>query len=123
MDNPVHAPTHFAHGMGPHAAETFDKYHRFVLDQLESQEFAVYVTCFCESGDLLSQWRAYGADHGYAIEFSGVDLREAVNKVTRAYGSGLFQVGYGEDAAAEAARNAVEDVSQFNLNHPGVKAE
>jgi hypothetical protein len=24
----------------------------------------VYLTCFCESGDLLSQWRAYGANGG-----------------------------------------------------------
>jgi hypothetical protein len=30
--------------------------------------FDVYVTCFCEEGDLLSQWRAYGASGGgYAI--------------------------------------------------------
>jgi hypothetical protein len=40
------------------------------VDELASPDFLVYVTCFCESTDLLSQWRAYGSDHGYAIEFS-----------------------------------------------------
>ncbi|MGD0499081.1 MAG: DUF2971 domain-containing protein [Bryobacteraceae bacterium] len=28
-----------------------------------------YVVCFCEQNDLLSQWRAYGANEGYSIEF------------------------------------------------------
>ncbi|MFC0452365.1 DUF2971 domain-containing protein [Rhodococcus jostii] len=28
-----------------------------------------YAACFCEDGDLLSQWRGYGSDKGYAIGF------------------------------------------------------
>jgi DUF2971 family protein len=31
---------------------------------------AVYVTCFCESGNLLSQWRAYGQAGGYSLGFA-----------------------------------------------------
>lgn len=30
----------------------------------------IYVSCFCEQGDLLSQWRGYGASGGFAIGFS-----------------------------------------------------
>ena len=36
-----------------------------------------YVTCFCEAGDLLSQWRGYGANNGYAIGFHHGILRTA----------------------------------------------
>lgn len=35
-----------------------------------------YVACFCEEGDLLSQWRAYGVGGGgYAIGFDGHQFR------------------------------------------------
>jgi Protein of unknown function (DUF2971) len=42
-----------------------------------SQNYHVYATCFCEKGDLLSQWRAYGGDGGYAIGFRTEWLLEA----------------------------------------------
>lgn len=29
----------------------------------------IYLTCFCEEGNLLSQWRAYGSAGGYSIGF------------------------------------------------------
>ena len=37
----------------------------------------VFVTCFCEAGDLLSQWRGYGTDHGYALGFAAEPLGDA----------------------------------------------
>jgi hypothetical protein len=37
----------------------------------------VYAACFCEEGDLLSQWRSYARQGtGYAIEFSWPKLRD-----------------------------------------------
>jgi hypothetical protein len=50
------------------------------VDELASPDFLVYVTCFCESTDLLSQWRAYGSDHGYAIEFSANSPSEKLRR-------------------------------------------
>jgi hypothetical protein len=44
----------------------------------------VYATCFCEEGDLLSQWRSYARQGtGYAIEFSWAKLRDrfALNRL------------------------------------------
>jgi hypothetical protein len=36
----------------------------------EARVLGRYVTCFCEDGDLLSQWRSYGADGGgYSVGF------------------------------------------------------
>ncbi|HVM76461.1 MAG TPA: DUF2971 domain-containing protein [Candidatus Saccharimonadales bacterium] len=34
-----------------------------------SRSINIYVACFCEQGNLLSQWRAYGQGGGYAIGF------------------------------------------------------
>ncbi|SRR5258708_3275247 len=38
-----------------------------------------HVACFCENGDLLSQWRGYGNDGGYAIGFSVRELGYKMN--------------------------------------------
>lgn len=45
----------------------------------------VYITCFCKPADkedfqhgLLSQWRAYGIDGGYALQFSRKKLLKAI---------------------------------------------
>src|SRR5215216_3035907 len=39
------------------------------------QNFRMFITCFCEDGDLLSQWRGYGADQGYALGFDTETLQ------------------------------------------------
>jgi hypothetical protein len=124
MKNPVLDPGHFAYEMGEAAVETFAQYREYVLDALNSAEFGVYVACFCESGDLLSQWRGYGADHGYAIELKADALATALGGLnTYPPATGLARVRYGSDAAADVVSLAVEAVADFNLNHPGVKAE
>lgn len=123
MENPVTRPEHQAHKHGEPAVETFARYQEFVLDELKDSEFGVYVTCFCESGDLLSQWRGYGKDHGYAIEITKDALHNAVSEIpTYPPASGLFKVSYGLEAARSVVENAVQQVADFNLNHPGVKA-
>jgi len=38
--------------------------------RLLKPQFRTYVSCFCDSGDLLRQWRAY-ASGGYSLEFDG----------------------------------------------------
>jgi len=37
--------------------------------------FRVFIACFCEESDLLSQWRGYGADQGYALGFDTEKLK------------------------------------------------
>jgi hypothetical protein len=45
------------------------------LDGIENVN--IFVSCFCEHGDLLGQWRAYsGASHGFAIELKSAKLGE-----------------------------------------------
>lgn len=49
--------------------------------QLQSfEETNICVVCFCESGDLLSQWRSYGnASKGIALEFNANSLKRLSN--------------------------------------------
>jgi Protein of unknown function (DUF2971) len=74
-------------------------------------------------GDLLSQWRGYGKEHGYVVELRIDALHDALTRIP-AYpaATGLFQVRYGHAAADSVVKSALQEVSTFNLNHPGVKA-
>lgn len=65
-----------------------------------------YITCFCKPRSkedfhhgLLSQWRGYGSDGGYAIQFSRNRLIAALELTNRAQGTGydLQDVQYEED--------------------------
>jgi hypothetical protein len=53
--------------------------------------FCVYITCFCKPSSeedfhhgLLSQWRGYGIDGGYALQFSRSKLQAAVERAHKA---------------------------------------
>jgi hypothetical protein len=48
-------------------AEVIEMAEHLILYQ---KGYRCYVSCFCDSGDLLRQWRAY-ASGGYSIEFDG----------------------------------------------------
>jgi hypothetical protein len=119
--NPPKEVSHWAHKPG--GSEHFARYLESVAYEFKSGEFGVYVACFCESGDLLSQWRAYGRDHGYSIEIDLDTLKRSVTRL-RTYppATRLTKVRYGRAAAEDVATEAIEVVSQFNGNHPGVKA-
>ena len=120
MESPTRNPSHWAYKHGDAAHETFDGYRECILNELAEDQFGVYVTCFCEEGDLLSQWRAYGSEHGYAVEFNARAIQQAVRDLPAP--GGVIGVRYGPAAAVAAATDAVAAVEGFNLNHPGVKA-
>ncbi|NTX58810.1 DUF2971 domain-containing protein [Myxococcus sp. CA039A] len=49
-----------------------------------TSNFAPFITCFCASGDLLSQWRGYGSlGGGFAIGFSPNELEARVKTKDR----------------------------------------
>jgi hypothetical protein len=93
MSSPTLRGDHWAHELGDRAVETFEKYKGFVLDEVAAGNLGVYVVCFCESGNLLSQWRGYGKNDGYAIEFRSDALQDA-HKDIGAYpeATGLFRL-------------------------------
>lgn len=50
-----------------------------LMSELEEMESSarVYIACFCQRGDLLSQWRGYGADGGgYSIGLAAGELQQ-----------------------------------------------
>ena len=60
---------------------------------LTFSKLCAYITCFCKPTGkedflhgLLSQWRAYGVDGGYALQFSRKKLQAAVDKAYEALG-------------------------------------
>jgi hypothetical protein len=63
----------------------------------------VYTVCFCEKGNLLSQWRSYGANQGYAL---GFDLTRA--RTQEPYNYQCVKVFYGVDEAKVFLRNEIE---------------
>ncbi len=92
---------------------------------------SVYVACLCEDGDLLSQWRGYGAGGGYAIGFDAGRLREFLDArndsqlqemlsgqlVGECAYAHLGRVRYGGDA--EFMQTVLEAVAPERRGHPG----
>ncbi|GHF33251.1 hypothetical protein GCM10010218_12930 [Streptomyces mashuensis] len=58
----------------------------------------VYVSCFCQNGDLLSQWRGYGGVGGYSIGFKAKALRNIA--MQREKGE-FHEIYYGFNEAAK----------------------
>lgn len=83
---------------------------------------SVYATCFCKEGDLLSQWRGYGTDKGYAIGFRKSALTTMVRRAGRSSpedeieflrGVQLSQVHYGEDSTT-FLQDKADDILEMN---------
>lgn len=124
MVNPALDPSHPVHEHAESFGAVFESYKSMVRAEMGGASFSIYVACFCEFGDLLSQWRAYGSDHGYAIEFKTAALNAAIGE-TAGYPPArmLAPVHYGVKAAASALVTAVKDVTKdTNLGHVGVHA-
>lgn len=81
----------------------------------------VYVTCFCEDGDLLSQWRGYAGSDGYALGFD-VALLQPIES-TAYMGMNLAQVKYGLTEAIDEITDLAESIDPGSGNHPGVQAD
>lgn len=122
VENPALDPTHHLHHMADEFGQTFMSYKQLVEQVITSFSFPAYVACFCESGDLLSQWRAYGSDHGYAIEVK-VDVLENIALQAHQVPIELLQVRYGHDAADDLVATVMRVISEdTNLGHLGVHA-
>ena len=70
-----------------------------------------YVACFCEDGDLLSQWRGYAGADGYALGFRPDHLVEWEHDV-------LGPVQYGAEAVSALVAEIVPDTARASANHP-----
>lgn len=72
--------------------------------------WAVYVACFCEQGDLLSQWRGYAAAGGFALGFDKSALAGALVDVDQRPLARLTQVTYGRGAVEPVVRSVISAI-------------
>lgn len=80
----------------------------YVDDEYKKHGPHVYVSCFSEEGDLLSQWRGYGDQcAGYALGFSGSSLR---NLLARGKGQFMMKIVYDEQKQWEEAKYVLEQI-------------
>lgn len=78
--------TFYRRGVDP--LEYADKFEGLITS-LTLSSLCAYITCFCKPSSqedfnhgLLSQWRGYGPDGGYALQFSKRRLKKAVDAVS-----------------------------------------
>jgi len=91
---------------GSIAARSLKNYWKELENGYKTHAPNVYVFCFSEHEDLLSQWRGYGGQcAGYALGFSGPRLREYEKNKGRYDGLYLTKVVYKEQDQKEEAQN------------------
>jgi hypothetical protein len=102
-----------------------DRLHR--LQECYQGHFAVwesladpYVVCFCEAGNLLSQWRAYATNgSGFAIQFEPARLMQALETDPEVSGnSRLLRVIYDDNEQRQITKLAIEQLLRAFDTHP-----
>lgn len=96
--------------------------HAFDPDRLFEWPFRCFAVCFCERGDLLSQWRGYsGGVGGFSIGFPrdvlarysfGIHLNVAARRFHFSNAAALVKVSYGRDQAEARADELVARVER-----------
>ncbi|HKM82127.1 MAG TPA: DUF2971 domain-containing protein, partial [Candidatus Acidoferrum sp.] len=83
------------------------EFHRS-LDGLE--HINLFAACFCEDGDLLSQWRGYaGGSHGYAIRFDTEMLQRAVRPNGFTLGKCIYDTDIQREIVEQAIHHCLDD--------------
>jgi hypothetical protein len=93
---------------------------------------AVYVACFCEKPDLLSQWQRYGGPGGYAVGLRAFEIglerpaepgprSEQFGPIEEASAEGprLVKVRYGNTAMGNAIAKVLHTIAPRPVGHPG----
>ena len=74
----------------------------------------IYLVCFCEDDNLLSQWRTYGQSGGYSIGFEApskqVGVKPQLKPEPNTYTSKLIKVIYDRTIQAERCRSLISSV-------------
>ncbi|MFT3927845.1 MAG: DUF2971 domain-containing protein [Myxococcales bacterium] len=65
--------------------------------QWVTTQFAFYVACFCEDGNLLNQWRVYAPNDGYSLRFNTGELLQGQEEARPRHHFSLIRVVYEED--------------------------
>jgi hypothetical protein len=87
------------------------------------RSYHVYAACFCESPDLLSQWRGYANEGGYAIGFKTDALASMClsGDIDEPMWTRLLKVHYGLAEAETALTDLVKNVAPSARAFPGAQ--
>jgi hypothetical protein len=94
------------------------------IDKLKTDKYSyqrVYAACFCTNGDLLSQWRAYAGNDGYAIGFRTEILKQISNPMGNDLPIVLKEVRYGIEDSQDILDDMMESIAQSPTGHPGAQ--
>ena len=86
---------------------------------LQPTSHSVYVVCFCEEADVLSQWRGYAEGGGYALGFD----RGALSRLSAGENTTpivLRPVRYGPASIGPMVKTVLDAVAPRPTGHPGV---
>lgn len=76
-----------------------------------TSSYNIYFTCFCSKGNLLSQWRAYGKNSGFALEFSFEELSHLKASYTgKPLSTFLAKIVYDEKSQKEILRIILRNI-------------
>ena len=78
-------------------------------------DYRMFVTCFCEDGDLLSQWRGYGLEQGYSLGFD-FNVWKNIENIE------ICKVQYGIKDPSRYFSSELENAKRIS-SHPGVTEE
>lgn len=84
--------------------------HAFRKSLAGLEEINLFAACFCEDGDLLSQWRGYaGGGQGYAIGFNSEMLRQATNDKGFKFGKCIYDPDVQQKIVEQAIQHCLDD--------------
>lgn len=86
--------------------------------------FRSYVSCFCGTDDLLSQWRGYTAEFGYSIGFDSLALGAVephIDDFDSPNGAVLAQARYDQAEFDEILDRWAKQIHEWRAGHPGTK--
>lgn len=94
------------------------------FDPSSASHTHVFVACFCEEGDLLSQWRGYAAGSGFALGFdaaclAGAKLKALPKAELPVTMRGLRRVSYGDSELVQRVDQIMKGIIGRPTSHPG----
>ncbi|MFH0843721.1 MAG: DUF2971 domain-containing protein [Bacteroidota bacterium] len=98
------------------------RYYKKVEELLNGPSHGVYICCFCEQGNLLSQWRGYGENGtGVSIGFESSGFTRFTGPDMPADQFGLmrlWQVYYDDDEKREIVEAALDLIPEIHMGDP-----
>jgi hypothetical protein len=79
------------------------------------EDINIFAVCFCENGDLLSQWRGYsGSSHGYSIAFDSESLMHISSMKNFTIGRCIYDPEVQWSIVHEAVLHSVKNAVDFS---------